>query len=162
MITLNKDDLHSQEGMERAFRAYFQDVAAQCDGTFNAMLGARLYSCSYEGRQVVLAVETQPWMANPNNIVHGGVTASLLDLTMGLLARYCSGGGMTPTVSMEVSYLLPAPLGQTLLIGAELTHGGFSLCHVTGRAYLPGQERAPVCTAAGVYYVSRKKDTGKS
>ena len=156
MVLMNKDDLRSQEGMERAFRAYFEDVKKQCDGTFNAMLGAELYSCDYANKSVILRAMLQPWMANPSGILHGGVTASLMDLTMGLLCRYFGGGVMTPTVSMEVSYLKPGIIGQSILIRADMTMTGFTLCHATGIAWMEGAEDRTVCTSTGVYYVSRK------
>ena len=156
MIYLNRDDLNSQEGMERAFRGYFEDVKTECDGTFNAMLGAELESCDYAGKRVTLRVELKSWMANPGGILHGGVSASLMDYTMGLLCRYFGGGVMTPTVSMEVSYLRPGTIGGQMLIRADMTMGGFTFCHATGAAWMDGAEDEPVCTSTGVYYVSRK------
>ncbi len=156
MIVLEKEDLKSQEGMVRAFRKYFEYVKRECDGTFNAMLGAELFACDYEKKSLVLAMESKSWMTNPSDMLHGGVTASILDMTMGLLCRYCSGGYMTPTVSMEVSYLNPAPLGKTLYIQAEVTKSGFSVCHATGSMWAEGAADKLLAAAVGVYYVTRR------
>jgi uncharacterized protein (TIGR00369 family) len=154
MIILPKEDLHDQAGMERSFRSYFEYVKQECDGTFNCMLGAELVSCDYEKKTVLLKMETQSWMTNPSNMLHGGVTASILDMTMGLLCRYCSGGYMTPTIDMSVSYLRPAPLNETLYIQAQVTHRGMSVCHATGTAWAAGAQNKPVATASGSYYVT--------
>ena len=156
MVLMDRDHLHSQEGMERAFRVYFEDVKEQCGDTFNAMLGAEFHSCDYANKSLVLRTVLQPWMSNPSGMLHGGVTASLMDLTMGLLCRYYGGGVMTPTVSMEVSYLRPGVIGQSMLVRADMTMTGFTLCHATGSAWMEGAEHEPVCTSTGVYYVSRK------
>lgn len=156
MIILKEEDLHDQAGMERAFQGYFEDVAKQCDGTFNAMLGMNFVDCNYAKRQVTLRMQTKPWMANPSDILHGGVTASVLDLTMGLLARYCTGGHMTPTISMEVSYLTPIPLNDIMVVQAQITHPGFTICHATGSAWVEGKQSTPAATAAGTYYVSKR------
>lgn len=156
MIVLEKEDLKDQAGMERAFRQYFDYVKQNCDGTYNAMLGAELYSCDYEKKTLTLAMESQSWMTNPSEMLHGGVTASILDMTMGLLCRYCSGGYMTPTISMEVSYLNPGPLHKTLYIRAEVTKAGFTVCHAAGSIWAEGGEDRPIATAAGAYYVTRK------
>ena len=158
MIVLEKADLKSQEGMARAFRKYFDYVKQECPDTFNAMLGTRLHVCDYEKKRLVLATEGQSWMTNPSDMLHGGVTASLLDMTMGLLCRYCSGGFMTPTISMSVNYLNPGPLGKTLYIQAEVTKAGFSVCHATGSMWAEGQEGRLIATASGSYYVTHRPD----
>ncbi len=156
MICLDKNDLSSQAGMERAFRSYFEQAAREFPGTFNVMMDTKFESCDYGQKSLILRMELAPWMANPGGILHGGVTASVMDLTMGLLCRYFGGGAMTPTVSMEVSYLNAGAIGKSLLVRADVTKCGFTLCHATSTAWMEGAENAPVCTAAGVYYVSRK------
>ena len=158
MIVMDKDDLKSQEGMERAFRAYFADMKQNHDGTFNGMLGAEFVSCDYEKKTVVVAMETKDWMTNPSNMVHGGVTASILDFTMGLLARYGTTGYMTPTISMEVSYLRPGPLDRRILVEAQISMAGFTVCHVTGKAWAEGAPEKLIATSAGAYYVTRRPD----
>lgn len=156
MIYLNGDDLHDQAGMERAFRGYFDYVRTECAGTFNAMLDVYLERCDFEKKSLVIRTELKPWMTNPGGILHGGVTASLMDYAMGLLCRYFGGGVMTPTVSMEISYLRPGIIGGQLLVRADMTMCGFTLCHATGTAWMEGSEDKTVCTSTGVYYVSRK------
>ena len=156
MIILKKEDLHDQAGMERAFNNYFAYVKQNCDGTFNAMFNARLESCDYENRTVVLAVDTVNWMTNPNDMLHGGISASLLDFTMGLLCRYCSGGYMTPTVTMNVSYLRPGPIHKTVYIKAEVIHLGASVCNATGCLWAEGAPEKLIATSTGTYYVSAR------
>jgi uncharacterized protein (TIGR00369 family) len=156
MIILAKEDLNDQAGMERAFRRYFEYVKQDCDGTFNQMLGAEFVSCDYEKKTVLLKMNTKGWMTNPSDMLHGGVTASILDMTMGLLCRYCSGGYMTPTIDMGVSYLRPAPLNQTLYIQAQVTKCGLTVCHATGIAWAEGGAEKPVATSTGSYYVTHR------
>lgn len=160
MIVLPREYLHDQEGMEHAFRWYFENVCSdpQCDGTFNTMLDARFESCDHERRRLVISIEGVRWMSNPSSILHGGVTAAVLDMAMGLLCRYCTGGYMTPTIDMSVSYLRPAPLGKKLMIEAEVTKPGFSICHVIGRMWVDGAEDAVLATSAGSYYVTHRPD----
>ncbi len=120
------------------------------------MLGRSFVDCDYARRQGTLRMHTKAWMANPSDILHGGVTAAVLDLTMGLLARYCTGGHMTPTISMDVSYLSPIPLDDILVVRARITRPGFTICYATGSAWVEGKENAPAATASGTYYVSKK------
>ena len=153
MIVLNKEDLNDQAGMERAFRGYFVDAARVFDGQFNTMLGTELYSCDFETSTVTLVMDPKPWMGNPMGILHGGVTASVLDMTMGLLCRYCSGGNMTPTVNMNVSYLRSGPLDKRLYIRADLTKRGMTICYASGSIWAEGAEDKPIATSTGAYYV---------
>ena len=153
MIFLKPEDLTSQEGMERAFQDYLERVRTAPEITFNGMVGASLYSCDFAGREVVFQVETKPWMENPNDVVHGGVSAAMLDMTMGALCRYFTGGGMAPTVSMQVNYLRATPVNETVLLRARLPMLGHTLCHVTAAAWVLGREDELTCTASGVYYV---------
>lgn len=158
MIVMDKADLKSREGMERAFRAYFAYAREHFGGTFNGMLGAEFVSCDYETKTLRVAMDTQDWMTNPSQMVHGGVTASLLDFTMGLLARYCGTGYMTPTISMEVSYLRPAPLNRRIYVEAQATMAGFTICHATAKAWAEGTPEKPIATASGAYYITRRPD----
>ncbi len=156
-FVLNAADLHDQAGMERAFRGYFEEAEKAFPGTFNVLLGCELETCGYEDSFVVLRLAPKPWMANPMNILHGGVTASVLDMTMGLLCRYCSGGSMTPTVSMDVQYLRSGPLDKTLYIRADLTKRGLSVCYANGRLWAGEDEKKPIATASGAYFVTGRR-----
>lgn len=157
MIQMNKTDLNSQEGMERALREYLDRLTDNGDGTFNGMVAAALDRCDYEKRTLVLRVQTQSWMENPNGVLHGGVSAAILDIAMGTLARYFTGGGMTPTVSMSVNYLRPVPVGAVIYLRAELPMRGFTLCHASCRMWVEGQPDRSLCTATGVYYAASKR-----
>lgn len=153
MIVLRSEDLHDQEGMERAFRGYFPDAAREYPGTFNVLLACELVSCSFAENNVTLRLDPQPWMANPMRILHGGVSASVLDMVMGLLCRYCSGGSMTPTINLDVQYLRPGPLDRRLYVRADLTKSGHGVCFAVGKLWAEGAEDKLIATASGAYSV---------
>ena len=160
MIVLMKEDLHDQAGMERAFRWYFEHVCDDplCRGTFNTMLDAKYESCDYDRRTLIISITGQPWMNNPGRMLHGGITAATLDMCMGLLCRYCTGGYMTPTIDLNVSFLRPAPTDQKLMFEAAVTRSGFHICHATGRMWADGNPETLLATASGSYYVTHKPD----
>ena len=160
MIVLDKADLSSQEGMERAFRGYFAAARREFAGTFNDMLDAKLIACDYEKSEVVLGIDPAPWMGNPMGILHGGVTASALDMTMGLLCRFCSGGYMTPTISMDVQYLRSGSLDRRLYIRAQLTKRGMGICYAVGSIWAEGAEDRLLATSSGAYYVTKPTKQG--
>ena len=93
---------------------------------------------------------TGPWMRNPIGILHGGITATALDITLGAVC--CAfAGHLTPTVSLQSSYLLPGTIGPRLHVRAHITSAGRTLAYVTGSAWQQ-DEAAPMATATGVYF----------
>ena len=155
MIRMEGTDLASQSGMEHTLRSYLDRLAAGGDGTFNGMVAAELDRCDREKRTLTLRVRTQTWMENPNGVIHGGVSAAMLDMAMGALARYFTGGGMCPTVSMSVNYLRPVPVGAVVYLQAELPKLGSALCYTTGRILGEDRPDRVLCTATGVYFAGQ-------
>ncbi len=156
MVLMRKEDLLDQAGMERAFRGYFVDIKQECGGTLNHMLDMGLLCCSHAEKTVELSAKTQPWMANPGGITHGGIIGAYLDVAMGLLCRYFSNGHMTVSIHMDVNYLRAVPLGEELRIGARLTKAGSSICFVEG--YIRSSEGDKLfATAGGAYSVAKVK-----
>ena len=153
MIVMEECLLHDQAGMEQALRRYFDDVKTQCPGTLNAMLDARLLSVDFDRHILVLEADMKPWMTNPNGIVHGGITAAYLDLVMGLLCRYCSGGRMTPTLHMDVSYLRTISARDTICVRAEIAKLGSTICTAVGSIYAGDRPDRLLATATGSYIV---------
>ena len=162
MILMDPADLQDQAGMYRAFARYFQDVQTLCPGSLNAMLDASISCCSYSKRQIILQAETKPWMANPGGILHGGITSAYLDLSMGLICRYFSGGRMTRTIHADVNYLRAVPIGTRICIRASLTKPGSGVCFTEGAIWADGSPQRLLATANGAYSVDRAESTSKS
>ena len=89
-----------RQAVERSVTGFFQD------------LGAELVEYS-EGRAVVALTLTERHMNNASNL-HGGVTASLLDIAMGLCGTWAPTSGerrVAITLSMNVNFSATAPVG---------------------------------------------------
>ncbi len=157
MIRMPEECLGSQAGMEQAFGNYLQQLyTAGHEETLNALLKPELVECDYEGRALTMAVPTEKWMSNPNLIFHGGMTATVADLVMGLVSRYFAGGKLTPTVNMNLSYLGSVPLDTKLYCRAKCDKAGFSLMYVSAVLWCEGQEDRPAATATATYYVNHR------
>lgn len=156
MIKIPEDSLGSQAGMERAFAHYFESLYNGHEDTLNALLKPEVVSCDYEGRSLTIAVPIQKWMTNPNLILHGGITATVADMVMGLVSRYFSGGKLTPTVNMNVSYLSSVPMDAKLYCRAECVKAGFSMVYVRAELWAEGQEDSLAATATATYYVNHR------
>lgn len=156
MIRIPEDCLGSQSGMERALAHYFESLYEGHGDTLNALLKPELLGCDFEEKSLTLAVNTETWMANPNLILHGGITATLADIGMGLVSRYFAGGKLTPTVNMNISYHSAVPMGVKLCCRAGCVKLGFSMVSAEARLWVEGQEDVPVATAMATYYVNHR------
>ena len=106
--------------------------------------GSLLFSCRTDGS-----------MSNPMGIVHGGITASLVDTCMGVTCTAQSGGVPTPTVTMTVNYARPVPLDADILVRTRTVRVGNTSGQMSAEVFLAGKPEEILVTATGVYSVKR-------
>ncbi|MCL2755698.1 MAG: PaaI family thioesterase [Firmicutes bacterium] len=103
-----------------------QNISGMCIvcGTMNKLgMYTKFYECEREdGEQVLLAVfiprdehQSYPGMT------HGGMTAAILDETIGRAACIPSPGIWGVTIDLSVKYRKPVPLGEKLYCEAKIT-----------------------------------------
>ena len=129
-----------QEG-ESAQNCMEQTLRASCGGSRRSrldepgvcdLLAPEFYACDAERRTLTLAITVKPWMLNPKATLHGGMMATMLDTTMGLLVRYYSKALEISTVSLSVNYLRPALLHERLLVTARMDKQGHRMVFTNG------------------------------
>lgn len=124
----------------------------------NLIFRPTLENCDSRARTARYRVRTYPWMSNPMGVLHGGMTAAILDTFMGILCRGMYGDGVTtPTVTLTVNYARPIPLDADLIVRARVTHTGGASCHAAGEIRLADSPDAVLATATGVYCVARQR-----
>ncbi|MBD5119292.1 MAG: PaaI family thioesterase [Clostridiales bacterium] len=104
---------------------------------------------------LLFACHTDGSMSNPLGIVHGGVTASLVDTCMGVTCTAQCGGVPTPTVTMTVNYARPVPLDADILVRARTVRVGTTSGQMQAEVFLANCPETPLVTATGVYAVRR-------
>jgi uncharacterized protein (TIGR00369 family) len=93
---------------------------------FDQMLGIRLVRLHSGG--LTLACEMRPELANAVGALHGGVTASLVDVAAGVaVTRHIGRPRSVTTVELKVNYLRPVREGK-VLARAHLVRVGKTLC----------------------------------
>ena len=146
-------ELFSQAGMEVSERAFLRRCHEDMPGTMCQMLPLEFVDCDFEEKTLTVAATPASWMANPRGVMHGGAAAALLDETMGSLTFYCSGEFITPTISLQCSYLRPVSLDRRVLIRARCSSSGRTLAYATAELWNEGGKTA--VTAAGIYSTKR-------
>lgn len=120
----------------------------------------RLVDCDGDRLEMELAYDTMPWMANPMGVVHGGVTAILLDTSMGVLCS-CLCSSHTPTISMTLNYARPVPLRAAVHIRARLAVLGRTSSQVRSELFLPEEPGRVLAFATGVYSTKGSRDSSQ-
>jgi uncharacterized protein (TIGR00369 family) len=134
-------NLLKQKCFEEGIRRTVEHVLEIEEGHINGLIRPAFGSCSEEKASIILEYPVMEWESNPNNVMHGGIIATIMDTTLGILANYlCIGIGKTfaPTINMSINYLKPVPVGETLCVEAKVTSFGKSLITVYGEAYIKG------------------------
>ena len=65
-----------------------------------------------------------PDMANPFGSVHGGIIATVIDEVTGAAVMSSIEASSAPTVSMNVEYLHPVPIGGNYTVVGEIVRKG--------------------------------------
>ena len=82
-----------------------------------------------EGR-VILEYTVRHEMTNPINTLHGGVTAGIVDDTIGAALYTVSGKDLFSTVNLGVDYFYPARENDVILAEAWVVKRGKQIVHI--------------------------------
>lgn len=63
-------------------------------------------------------------MTNPGKILHGGVTASMLDDVMGMTVFSLGRESFYTTINLSIDYLLPAKVGDVVYVKSKVIRAG--------------------------------------
>ncbi|WP_068296071.1 PaaI family thioesterase [Pararhodobacter sp. CCB-MM2] len=99
------------------------------------LLGLTLALTPGEGAAVSMRVT--PDHANRHGNLHGGLISTVLDTAMGATASYIRGDeGKVPfsTISMNVNFLAPMPMGGTITATGRVMGGGYKTVFIEGVA----------------------------
>lgn len=116
----------------------------------NGMMRSTKVGCSYEDKSISLGFPVQEWQANRAGMMHGGIICTAFDMAAAAIARFCAGENYAPTVSLDVKYIRPVALGDTLIVTAKATAAGRRITQIVGEAVSEKTGKL-VATAASVY-----------
>lgn len=125
-----KIDNTSQEAMEAYMEQTVRENHVDQAGRINAMIRPEYVSCSFDEKKAVLRYPAQDWQANRMSVVHGGIITTCMDNAMAILNMFLAGEYFTPTLTMEMKFLRPMPLGADMLITVEAIAAGKNIAHM--------------------------------
>ncbi|MFB6169711.1 MAG: PaaI family thioesterase [Haloarculaceae archaeon] len=121
------------------------------EGTFNEWLGLSVEE--FEEGEVVVSVDFEEFKRNPAGVMHGGVTATLIDVAGGVAIRSVLGDPemQMSTTDLDVSYL--RPVTDTAYASASVVRMGESnaVIQVEVESTAPDGERKTVAVGTVTY-----------
>lgn len=121
------------------------------DGSFNDWIGLAVET--FDDGEVVLAVECESFKLNPGGVLHGGVTATLIDVAGGMAigSTVPDEEQMMATTNLDVNYL--RPITATAYATAEVVRIGSSnaVAHVEVESTAPDGEQKQVAIGTVTY-----------
>jgi uncharacterized protein (TIGR00369 family) len=120
---------------------------------FNNLLGMKIAGLHRDGVTVECKILEQ--LLNKAGVLHGGVTASLVDAAVGIaLHRHLGDGRPITTVELKINYFRPIRQGK-VFARAHLLRVGSTLC--VGRVDVTDAERNLTGTALVTYMILAKQ-----
>lgn len=93
-------------------------------------------SCDFKGGESIMSYEVLDWELNPQDMIHGGITSTGFDTSLGMLCHYYVSPYILTTVNLSTSFLRPIRLGDTMIYHSKIKSFGRSLVTVDGEVYL--------------------------
>ncbi|WNB90519.1 PaaI family thioesterase [Bacillus sp. NEB1478] len=103
-----------------------------------------------DDKALEMVMPNTPLLDNSIGIVHGGLTATLLDTAMGTLASRVPGNNKgAVTVEMKVDFLTPG-VGEKFICRAEVVHNGRQLVRTEGK--IRNETGTLIASATGTFF----------
>jgi uncharacterized protein (TIGR00369 family) len=97
-----------------------------------------------------MEMPNSPLLDNSIGIVHGGLTATLLDTALGTLASHVPGNKKgAVTVELKVDFLTPG-IGEKFICRAEVVHNGRQLVRMEGK--VRNEKGNLIASATGTFF----------
>jgi uncharacterized domain 1 len=108
---------------EQVARRAFEEALSSHEPAFERFFLARLLDLqfAYESESCIVMFEAKDFMFNPQGSLHGGIIATVMDISMGHLLKHVQGPGTT--LEMKTQYVKAARQGTLRCVG-ELTKLG--------------------------------------
>ena len=146
-VIKNDPDYLTQEHMERTYVEATKPTT-RAEYSFNEHLDPEFRSCSLREKTLSLLYHMKPWMLNTGGSMHGGIIASLSDMSMGLLVRYFKGSSECVTVHLGVEYLRGIAPESDVIVECKAEKAGKRVIFLTSKVYVAeGGKLAAIATA---------------
>ena len=109
---------------------------------------------NFDQNSCEITIPITPIINNNLDIVHGGITATVLDTAMGVLANQLLPEGFgAVTNQLNIHYIAPG-IGETLRCKADIVHKGSKTMVISGEAFRSDGKK--IAYATGTFFIIKK------
>ena len=139
-----------QAALEQHCRDTIYQNNVQQKDTMNGLMKGEWTECSFEKKTLTFAFPVQQWQANRVGNMHGGAICTAFDLTIAALARFYARENFAPTINLDVNYIRPVAMGETLLVTAKAISTGRRITQLTAEARIKSSGKL-AASATSIY-----------
>ena len=143
-------DMQLEERLPRELSDYVDLMNRERKHLVCGMMAPEFIECDPVAMTQTYAYPAQVWEQNPDGVLHGGIITTMLDTTIGALTHIITGK-LTPTISLNTSYLRPAPGDGRIIVKAYVTKMGRTLIYTRGELWEEKHPEKLIATAEGTY-----------
>lgn len=147
---MDNETSNGQLRLEAHVKKSIYEINVEQKDLINGMMNVSPVECSYEDKTVTFAFPIQGWQANRVGNLHGGIICTAFDITIAALARFYAGENFAPTISLDVKFVRPVMVGDTMLVTAKAIAAGKRISQLTCEAYSQKTSKL-VASGASVY-----------
>lgn len=137
-------------GLKERLEIITRDLAEKRSHMIAGMIKPTLLEVGDDGMSATLGFPCMEWEQNPNGVIHGGIIATMIDTAIGLTTIAVTQT-LTPTISLQISYLRPCPSDGTVAVRAHITMLGGSIIHTRAEVFDTRTPDTLVATAEGTF-----------
>lgn len=113
-------------------------------------MGGRFAGCDYKSKVAEAEFFVREWELNSIQTMHGGLIATAVDITCGVLVRFFKRSGSAATVQLSVDYLKPLSGGEGFIVRAKINKQGRRIIFLTAEV-ISKDSGQTAATASGVF-----------
>ena len=152
-----KDNLpKTQSEMDAGIFEFIDILNTSHPGTVNDMMRTEYEASDLDKRTLTVTYDTLSWMSNPVGRMHGGIIGAAMDSVMGTLIYALCGRKFPPTVSLQINYVRPIPLGKRIVVRARADSVGRTTAAMSAVLWMEDCPEELMVTATGIYSTAGK------
>lgn len=150
----------NENGQELAqiVRDHISYLVQQVPGTVTTSFEMELLEARDDNREFLFRFRTGGWMINPDGILHGGISATMADQAMGIIANCMRRGeGFCPTINLQVNFHRPLFVNDSVLIRITPVSVTNHLMHMSCHMFRESQPEKLCVSASAAYFCKENK-----
>lgn len=146
----------SQKHMEEWFQNAVSPGSSLLEFGVIGKMKPSFLRCDFEAGESIMAYDVLDWELNPQDMIHGGITSTGFDTSLGMLCHYYAEPNILTTVNLSTAFLRPIRLGDTMIYHSKIKSFGRSLVTMDGEVYTKSNGKL-AATATGTFKILHYK-----